>query len=972
MWLSSNVIDIRARVKSNGNDSHIVLVEENDVRKLMVSASGEGNGDSSEPTGKRQNKKSNSTEEEEERKTLAQQVADGKYGLIQTELFDKPSKRPGILSYDINPEVPKDNINNLGGLQADEIWLAENHLLVLKGGGFSDRDTENTTWKPIDNYVAPKRQVKIPPKPKVAPPFPVQLKEGGPIEFIRGEKDSFRPLGPPPSLLSNVKTNLSSLPPAFSYPFPPFGLPPPPPYPFPGNLTDPDEDDPRFYYPPPYDFVYDKDNSSHVAPGPLVPGIVLPPPADFFAPLVSPAKRPVSKPGKRPTENDRNKINHIGNAFVPKNTFVSKAKSVTTAFRPTSPVTETNDKEKVLPERKEKEGRKHVEPERKTTTTPLPMTRAPETTTKYSRVVTRPHETTAKVTPKTKAPKLSSGDWVPILGTSLCPPTDPKCYGLAPLKHDTRYNHVSSVFNSTEKPIEFATEINSVTGDGDFYPINGPRPNYYTSTASPYYDLKPIIVPTTVTTASYKSVDSDSYDAGETYYIYEEPIAPGTKVILRDFETPEIRNGPTIVYVNHDVRPKFEIDTVSPLQASRDRTVKKPRAKVKNKPSPLELFENELSTITNSNRFSISYTVGDGQPEADRIAGYSYGVPLDDPSDNIIKNSHRNNYKNKKGRSKEVKTPVFEYSFSAPGYGQGDSPKISSVIPTTEKPNRHAQFSYFGFDSGLPAEAYSERNTQSPIQYTSQKAKFRKVLLNQFGEFLATEAPPYTQLYTRQQDPEFLDDITKNYFTLFGKKINPDAYSKYVTTPLPPPADRNKNGYYEGVKNRQRAPKGPKRQNIRFPEEAAATSQNANDQKDQGYDVRVAGPNGNPPPRPLVSKPDNYNNGYYNYRAEYYHRDYSLASDINVNYRKPYPPIDPEAEYIDSSYVRGENPPTNSYISYRLPGNGGHFYFLTPQNIHATNYHLASSGVRFPRGYNRLYYKRNARIPRTRRWARKK
>lgn len=71
--------------------------------------------------------------EDEEKKTLSQQVADGKYGLIQKELFSKPAKKPGVISYGSNPEVPKDNINNLGGLQKNEIWLADNHLLVLKG-----------------------------------------------------------------------------------------------------------------------------------------------------------------------------------------------------------------------------------------------------------------------------------------------------------------------------------------------------------------------------------------------------------------------------------------------------------------------------------------------------------------------------------------------------------------------------------------------------------------------------------------------------------------------------------------------------------------------------------------------------------------------------------------------------------------------------------------------------------------------
>lgn len=40
--------------------------------------------------------------------TLADQVAMGKYGLIQKEIFSAPSPRPGVLSYAANEEVPKD------------------------------------------------------------------------------------------------------------------------------------------------------------------------------------------------------------------------------------------------------------------------------------------------------------------------------------------------------------------------------------------------------------------------------------------------------------------------------------------------------------------------------------------------------------------------------------------------------------------------------------------------------------------------------------------------------------------------------------------------------------------------------------------------------------------------------------------------------------------------------------------------
>lgn len=196
----------------------------------------------------------------DDEKTLAQQIIEGKYGLIHTELFNDIPSRPGILSYNINPEVPKDNINNLGGLDSNEIWLAENHLLVLKGGNFSDKKVK---WSYIDNYSAPLRQVKIPENPKIPPPFPIQLEDNGPIDFVSVNGSTWNPIFPPP------------LPPIQG--------------PLPSNITF-DEDDQSLFYPPKYDFIYTQENSTRVPPGPLVPGIVLPPPPNFFGPLEKPEK----------------------------------------------------------------------------------------------------------------------------------------------------------------------------------------------------------------------------------------------------------------------------------------------------------------------------------------------------------------------------------------------------------------------------------------------------------------------------------------------------------------------------------------------------------------------------------------------------------------------------------------------------------------------------------------------------------
>ncbi|XP_058063550.1 uncharacterized protein LOC131213515 [Anopheles bellator] len=275
-------------------------------------------------------------------KTLADQVAEGKYGLIHRELFQRRPHRVGVLSYQRNEEVPLDDERNYGGLSPDEIWLAEDHLLVLKGGSISfnnnhpNRSVSSPSavvWKPIDDYRAPDRQVQIPANPSVPPPFPVQLRENGPIEFIRGHQTAaFNPFTNESAFLFTNKAfpvirpedfggqNILAGPAAhngtgqhhgvqypapvhpppvsdnrtYSNPFlklpplePPLGLPlglPPQ-----GSLDDAqnrtgvrDEDDPSLYYPPPYTFEYRANYTNPVPPGPLVPGIILPPPPNFF------------------------------------------------------------------------------------------------------------------------------------------------------------------------------------------------------------------------------------------------------------------------------------------------------------------------------------------------------------------------------------------------------------------------------------------------------------------------------------------------------------------------------------------------------------------------------------------------------------------------------------------------------------------------------------------------------------------
>ncbi|XP_030378015.1 extensin-2 [Scaptodrosophila lebanonensis] len=299
---------------------------------------------------------------EDSKKTLADQVRDGKYGLIEKELFRRVPKRPGVLSYARNSEVPLDTERNYGGLQEEDIWLAEDHLLVIKGGSLNENENTNDAnyanepWPAIDDYDAPERQIKIPANPPVPPPFPVQLDAHGPLQLIRDNKLTIvYPVANEtiPVYITSTEANYNSAErspinaphsptrtgalaaakaddePSYVYPAPyspwlygggntndsltnpflkssrPITLPGLGPWLFNGlngsldstNATnDFDEDDPTLYYPPAYSFVYKSNYSNPVPPGPLVPGIVLPPPPNHFSRLEPtnslPARRP--------------------------------------------------------------------------------------------------------------------------------------------------------------------------------------------------------------------------------------------------------------------------------------------------------------------------------------------------------------------------------------------------------------------------------------------------------------------------------------------------------------------------------------------------------------------------------------------------------------------------------------------------------------------------------------------------------
>lgn len=955
-------------------------------------------------------KANKSDDDDEDRKTLSQQVADGKYGLIQKEIFNKALHRPGIISYEVNPEVPKDNVNNLGGLRPDDIWLAENHLLVLSGGGFEEKEPSTPVWPPIDNYNAPLRQVKIPSNPKVPPPFPVQLKEGGPIEFIRNENGTggppplppfFPPPFPPPGG-GNSSDNITF----FPYPPPNFSpgnfspgngpfLLPPPPFPFfpppegqnislflpppgfipgippgaaflppPENFTDQiDEDDPSLYYPPPYDFYYPKDNSSIVPPGPLVPGIVLPPPPNFFAPLSN-------------TTNGSSKTTTSNSEGSGPQHF-TKDKVATPTKKPVKTVTILTTTE--------------APGDYNLLTTPTPVyytTDIPPTVGYTTTTDNTLEDVTQPAIQHALPPNAVVQEWVPIPAPRpfyITGPRKPLRKGTTTTTLPPDYNSVSPpaeyingyLYNTPKtqqrfeeerwalpnKTINYEQELQyfkEITGNPkdyyDYYPGSNPLLNQYLTQSLLQKKVKPLAKGVGGAVSPIRGYtqfgrDGKGKSLKATYYFYEEPhivqshLSDADDIKYDDASYRTTTPAPPVQYYQPAARGSPQVNYGSLLRTTTAPNVKDADVSYYYPDSYVSVKQPQLSNENPVNYFQYS---GDFKPS-----------PIQIPT--------------KVFKSNAAGQTVYEYSFTAPGYsgqpskiGTPQKPAVpveqTNVNPVVQSKPLQQYNSYEYQSTPVPQPVY---NYNQPVYTTASPIKqqyFTPAGIPQYQGFTTdnevnayyttpkpeSNAPtqtenPYHAFFT-PQDAGLIDDITKKYFTVFGQKVNQEP----LTTPLPP----------EDVGRKAQYPQSTLRlidqnQKLRFPEQRYpgyyTTPATPYRQKQFGYSR---------PAKPLYS---------YSYGGDANRKPISLQSDILVNYRQPLPPINPDAEFIDPNTPNIAKPPgkQQSLISYSLPGNGGHFYFLPPQAApQSDNYDRYDNDGGYvyssPTDTNQ-YYKRNAK-----------
>nr|CAD7463580.1 unnamed protein product [Timema tahoe] len=859
----------------------------------------------------------NATDEEEE-KTLSQQIVEGKYGLIQKELYSEKPRRPGVLSYADNLEVPRDTADNYGGLDSGEIWLAENHVLVLRGGHFLDHNSSEGTrtrpvWPPLDGYQAPARQVKIPPNPKVPPPFPVQLREGGPTQFIGpngtlfpvpGNGSYFGPFPPgdpflpPPgfnrstpfSPSGNVSTGNGPFFPLPPRPFPgfPFPLPPPPGVfppingtlpmlppggmflPPPDNLTDLyDEDDPSIYYPPPYDFFYQRDNSTPVPPGPLVPGIVLPPPPDFFAPLVNSTPTPLTTVRYKPQPITTTPQAHV-------------IKEVTTATVDLSTTTPNSLKLEVIPVKQQ-----------------LPELRPFDVPSDYDELNAILYPSSAPVVSYNLDPVT---DIVvrPRPSYSYKPPQKPT-YILeyesykgrqpdyyyydevtqrskatpAPPKASYYYDEVTQRSKATPSPPKGSYYYDEVTQRSKATP-SPPKASYYydevtqRSKATPappkasyYYDE--VTQRSKVTPAPPKA----------SYYYYEEPHISVAHVS----HIPSLSPRPLLDLSRLTQAERFLLQQISGLV---HKTTSAPRYNYYS-PKAQDYYNSGPVVYYNSGSpREQEYYSSPRYYTSPKPHNYYSGIPR---SQNYYANipSPQNYYSTPSAQNYYSTTPSPQNYYNAPRAQNyySTTPSPPDYYSTPEAQNHYSTTPRPSYSSApRPQRYYSSTTTPQPVYYSpsqtvsyyqphttphpQQEAAVTNPTILRHKSPPAPTSNPLNSAYFTKQDESLLDDITKKYFTIFGQKL---PESPGATTPLPPSSDR-------------------------------------------GHEPRL--------------------------RQKQQQQPKSLETDLLVNYRQPLPAFNPKSELVDVYSQTKDG--SGALVSYNLPGDSGHVYFITPQLVGGPGY----------------------------------
>lgn len=950
-------------------------------------------------------------EDDEEKKTLSDQVAEGKYGLLQNEIFAKDPKRPGILSYEPNAETrSKDNLQSLGGLKKDEIWLAEDHLLVLKGGSFPERtkETENSPWPPIDNYEAPKRQVKLPQKPKVPPPFPVRLYDDGPLVFLTPNGSIPAPISPPfnqgegegplppPSFLfpegalypsgdypGNTSAGGASLPgPPFpflpgnasegAFPYPPSmngsfpdGFPPGAAFlPPPSNQTDLyDEDDPSIYYPPPYNFSYHTDYNSSVPAGPLVPGIILPPPPDFFAPQEEKMTTDKSK-STRPTSTTYTRSKSTTKQPTQTTVYRGKHKNrpTTTESTKTTEVPTTTTPVEIVTSPKYRKAQRVIPiPPRN----PVRVQNLPDEIISKPRTEKPTYKTRTKLTSKPISVSVYYDYPEPVYNVKT---TSEKPYIIYKVPQKLNNENVNEV---TSTPVPLRAYYSNIQNDegpttklqpvynrkpsedaiASFYffdeqPKSSPEPETYFD-GRHYYKTVPSQVPykqsqqqSNPQTGFSPSVDVayGSIDQADALFLWPQKQSPHT--LTQEYFSVQKPRQPVYVPQSKQ-RPDPFYQHIADIQHTIDLyTTKRPKS-YSHRP-----HTTKPKAVTSRPVYQFSY---ESKPRPDKL---NFRAPKLDPEPfrPMVSYSKPFNLENEFNAISPSVTPGYHQQYLIENVQvQTENPTSSRYYPKTKVRDEDYEDSIYN------------RNVSPKSNVNHISAQTGKPV-SRVNKYPSTTPSPISHGYYTKQDEKYIDDITKNSFDVFGQKLEDGTHdvNGLAVTPslasIKTPVDNNLNIRYD-YDDAQTPPPSLLKDtlvNERLPhptinpysESIAQGNPNAELIEatkppsligDTRVNDRLPHPTINPDsefipiPNPAYRRQQYREQSQPEFTGEQYDLNRpSLGGDTDVNYKRPLPTINPDAEWIGQGGA-GDGRRGAAYVSYRLPGDGAHVYFLTPQ-----------------------------------------
>ncbi|XP_067000278.2 uncharacterized protein [Anabrus simplex] len=944
---SRSEVSLRTRTSAIGGHLRLPPMPVVNGDTMLLSGAGDGK----EQTVSNNN---DDDDDDEDRKTLSQQIADGKYGLLQNEIYASVPERPGVISYDPNPEVPRDTMKNLGGLEQEEIWLAEDHVLVLRGGRYPDHKPNRTKptpiWPPIDNYKAPPRQVKIPSNPKVPPPFPVQLTDDGPTQLLgpNGSKPIIIPPGngsyfappfpfppPPPGNFTPENGPIYPPPPYYGYP-PPGSLPSPsppfqpsknqsvygqPPFPLPpsGNFT-PGNGPLPFYpfpfpppikngslYPPPPGFFPPPRNGSLFPP----PGFP-PPPPPFVNGSLPPGFFP--PPGYFPP----------GAAFLPppgslNDTFDEDDPSI--YYPPPYDFFYPRDNTTQVPPGPLVPGIILPPPPNffaplNVTSTTIKITTTPTTTVAPSTTTTTESPNTSISSPPTS---FLSRKKKPFRHP-LIPSDDTVAFNQVTTEIPLRYysKAVNGIVISTPSPVTYVvvpvTDINvspqSPNKQSPFfvYQTSTQSPSSINSNRVPQY-------PGRGGTSTTISPPLQNERAPKTsYYFYEEPhVAQGhlSETGVLKSQQGYYRNGyyyepPTAVstpspqiYYNRPMQSTSPAPQVYYIPSRSSNPV--PQAYYKIPPKSTADLPVYLSTpkYPTSSSPHVYYNVPTSAPpvyyyvSARPQQQQYYSAPRPSYHDVHPFKSNLQFYNSQRPHI-ETSRPVYQFSY--------DAHSLSTTTPRTPS---------------LVALNFVSTPRPASTPRTVYEYSFEKQPSNEIGGSYTTALSPVSQQFIRPTArPQYL---SKAQF------VQPTVSPPYVVSSSPSSTESPQ--YQHSVGNPHVRPTiGPGTQFVVStpnPQHAYYTPQDERllDDITKKYFTIFGQKLGGGSTTPMTPSRESY--------VTTTPQTISLEGDIEVNYRPPLPAIEPESELIEPA--GGHRINEGEIISYRLPGNGAHFYFLTPQ-----------------------------------------